>query len=98
MDQQNVFGPAATLNHSIAGFDQLDTQRFSAFHMRAVVTTSMGCLTDGYDLTSIGIVLPLVLATFGDKQSDTLDAAMLAGAALLGAALGALIFGQLAQH
>ena len=28
-------------------------------------TTGMGVFTDGYDLSSIGLVLPLVLASFG---------------------------------
>lgn len=82
----------------VSGFAKLDAQRFSAFHVRAVLTTGMGCVTDGYDLSSIGIVLPLVLASFGIKKISGLDAAMLTGSALLGAALGALIFGQLAQH
>jgi MFS family permease len=94
MDQRDSLGTTGPE----AGFRRLDAQRFSAFHMRALITTGMGCSADGYDLTSIGIVLPLVLTSFGHHQSDAFDAAMLAGAALLGAALGALIFGQLAQR
>jgi MFS family permease len=98
MDQQDSLGGKGAGDHPEAGFGRLDAQRFSAFHRQALITTGMGCVTDGYDLTSIGIVLPLVLASFDAKQSGGFAAAMLAGAALLGAALGALIFGQLAQH
>ena len=41
------------------GFKPLDDQPFKAFHWRAVFTTGMGVFTDGYDLASIGVVLPL---------------------------------------
>jgi MFS family permease len=80
------------------GFKPLDDQPFKAFHWRAVFTTGMGVFTDGYDLASIGVVLPLVLASFGISHIGSLDAALLAGSALLGAALGALIFGMLGQQ
>ena len=80
------------------GFKPLDDQPFKGFHWRAVFTTGMGVFTDGYDLASIGVVLPLVLASFGVSHIGSLDAAMLAGSALLGAALGALIFGVLGQR
>ncbi len=80
------------------GFKPLDDQPFKAFHWRAVFTTGMGVFTDGYDLASIGVVLPLVLASFGVAHIGSLDAALLAGSALLGAAVGALIFGMLGQQ
>ncbi len=81
-----------------SGFTPLDDQPFKAFHWRAVFATGMGVFTDGYDLASIGVVLPLVLASFGVAHIGSLDAALLAGSALVGAALGALIFGVLGQH
>ncbi|WP_459697220.1 MFS transporter [Acidisoma sp. C75] len=58
----------------------------------------MGVFTDGYDLSSIGVVLPLVLASFGIAHIGSLGSAMLAGSALVGAAVGALIFGVLGQR
>jgi MFS family permease len=58
----------------------------------------MGVFTDGYDLASIGVVLPLVLASFGIAHVGSLDAALLAGSALVGAAVGAIIFGVLGQQ
>lgn len=79
-------------------FALLDEQPLKRFHLRAMFTTGMGVFTDGYDLSSIGVVLPLVLASFGIRQVSSLQSAMLAASALVGAALGAVIFGALAQN
>jgi hypothetical protein len=46
-------------------FQALDDQQFSSFHWRAVLTTALGVFTDFYDNTTIGMVLPMVLASFG---------------------------------
>lgn len=78
-------------------FSVIDEQKFKAFHWRAIVTTGLGVFCDGYDLSSIGIVLPLVLASFGIAKIGGLDAGLLTGSALVGAAVGALIFGVLGQ-
>ena len=79
-------------------FADLDEQPFKRFHWLALFTTGMGVFTDGYDLSSIGVVLPLVLASFGVAHITGLESGALAGSALLGAAVGALIFGALAQR
>ncbi|HWI28674.1 MAG TPA: MFS transporter [Stellaceae bacterium] len=79
-------------------FALLDEQPLKRFHLRAMFTTGMGVFTDGYDLASIGVVLPLVLASFGVAHVSGLQSGMLAASALVGAALGALIFGVLAQR
>jgi MFS family permease len=79
-------------------FVEIDELRFSRFHWRTVFTTGMGVFTDGYDLSSIGIVLPLVLASFGVAHITGLEGGALAGSALVGAALGAVIFGVLGQR
>jgi MFS family permease len=79
-------------------FAQLDEHPLSRFHVLAVVTTGMGVFTDGYDLSSIGVVLPLVLASFGIDHISGLQSGLLTGSALVGAALGALLFGALAQQ
>lgn len=78
-------------------FSVIDQQKFKAFHWRAIVTTGLGVFCDGYDLSSIGIVLPLVLASFGIARIGGLEAGLLTGSALVGAAVGALIFGVLGQ-
>ena len=79
-------------------FANQDEQPFKRFHWLTLFTTGMGVFTDGYDLSSIGVVLPLVLASFGVAHITGLEGGMLAGSALVGAAVGALIFGALAQR
>jgi MFS family permease len=81
-----------------SAFAQLDEEPIHRFHLLAVSPTGMGVFTDGYDLSSIGVVLPLVLASFGIDHISGLQSGLLAGSALVGAVVGALIFGVLAQH
>lgn len=81
-----------------SAFQHLDEQPIKRFHLLALFTTGMGFFTDGYDLSSIGVVLPLVLASFGIDHISGLQSGLLAGSALIGAAIGALIFGALAQR
>src|SRR5947209_19527282 len=78
-------------------FTALDEQRFRFFHWRTTLTTGLGVFCDGYDLSSVGIVLPLVLASFGHPSLSSVESALLASSALVGAALGALLFGVLGQ-
>jgi MFS family permease len=80
-----------------SSFSAIDEAKFKAFHWRAILTTGLGVFCDGYDLSSIGIVLPLVIASFGIAKIGGLESAMLAASALVGAAVGALIFGILGQ-
>jgi MFS family permease len=79
-------------------FQHLDEQPIRRFHLLALVTTGMGVFTDGYDLSSVGVVLPMVLASFGIDHISGLQSGLLAGSALVGAAIGALLFGALAQR
>lgn len=81
-----------------SAFEDLDEKPFSRFHLLAMFTTGMGVFTDGYDLSSIGIVLPLVLSSFGVHHISGLQSGLLTGSALVGSALGAVVFGALAQH
>ncbi len=78
-------------------FTAIDQQAFGSFHWRTIVTTGLGVFCDGYDLSSVGIVLPLVLASFGIHRLSGLESAMLAASALVGAAFGAALFGLLGQ-
>ncbi|EQD26321.1 hypothetical protein B1A_21914, partial [mine drainage metagenome] len=71
----------ATPNPS--ALDVLDQQRFSRFHARAVITTGMGVFTDGYDLISISVVLPMVLHSFGVDRLTGLQSSLLVASALL---------------
>ncbi len=81
-------------------FKPLDESRLNFFHVKNLFTTGMGVFTDGYDLSSIGIVLAVVLSSFGIKPgspSYVFYDSLVAGSALIGAAIGALIFGQLSS-
>ncbi len=82
-------------------FRPLDQKDFSWFHVKSLITTGMGVFTDGYDLSSIGIVLLTVLASMGltTKSPDyTLYTSLISGSALIGAALGAIVFGVLSNR
>ncbi|MBW9141878.1 MAG: MFS transporter, partial [Candidatus Aramenus sp.] len=82
-------------------FKPLDEKKFSWFHVKSMITTGMGVFTDGYDLSSIGIVLLTVLSSFGiTKHSPdyALYTSLISGSALIGAAVGAIIFGILSNR
>jgi MFS family permease len=83
---------------SASDFAALDEQKFRAFHWRATLTTGLGVFCDGYDLSALGIVLPLVLTSFGHAKATGLESALLAASALVGATVGALTFGALGQR
>jgi MFS family permease len=78
-------------------FEKLDDKPLSRFHVLAVFTTGMGVFTDGYDLSSIGLVLPLCLTSFGVDHITGLQSGLLTGSALVGSVIGAILFGWLAQ-
>jgi MFS family permease len=81
-----------------SAFEQLDEKPFSRFHVLAMFATGMGVFTDGYDLSSIGIVLKESLHSFGIDHVSGLQTGCLAAAALVGSTLGASVFGALAQR
>jgi MFS family permease len=83
---------------STSDFAALDEQKFKAFHWRATLTTGLGVFCDGYDLTSVGLVMPEILASFGHAKLTGLESALLAASALAGAAIGSLGFGLLGQR
>ena len=76
-------------------YEKMDGKRLSLFHWKSLITTGMGVFTDGYDLSSVGIVLPLITASFGIKSLTGIQSSLLAGSALIGAVIGALLFGHL---
>jgi MFS family permease len=81
----------------VNAFEQLDEKPFSRFHLLAMFTTGMGVFTDGYDLSSIGIVLTQASHSFGIAKLSALQSGFLTGSALVGSVIGASIFGALAQ-
>ena len=79
-------------------FAVLDEQKFNAFHWRTMLVTGLGVFCDGYDISSIGLVLTPALASYGVAAHDIpIDKGFLSASALVGSMLGAVIFGALAQ-
>jgi MFS transporter, PHS family, inorganic phosphate transporter len=72
----------------------LDDAPISRFHRRAVVVSGMGFFTDAYDLFVISTVGVLVQAQW---NLSTTDVSWVQGAAILGAFVGALAFGRIAD-
>ncbi|MCL4318432.1 MAG: MFS transporter [Firmicutes bacterium] len=79
-------------------FVSADRARFGIFQWRSLFTSGMGVFTDGYDLSSIAIVLPLILKSYGITHLIGWQSSFLVGSSLIGAAVGALLFGILANR
>ncbi len=82
-------------------FKPLDEKNFSMYHVKSILTTGMGVFTDGYDLSSIGIVIAAVLSSFGLKPNTgayNFWEGWVSSSALIGAAIGAIIFGILSNR
>lgn len=74
---------------------QLDESPLSSFHFKTVITSGMGFFTDAYDLFVIGVVSTILKNVW---HISTLDISLLSSTALLSAALGAIIFGRIADR
>lgn len=72
----------------------LDDAPTSRFHRRAVLISGMGFFTDAYDLFIIGTVAAMVKTQWNLSTTQT---SWVTGAAILGAFLGAFVFGRLAD-
>ncbi|OYV59675.1 MAG: hypothetical protein B7Z69_06475 [Actinobacteria bacterium 21-73-9] len=74
--------------------DLLNEAPTGRFHRRAVVVSGMGFFTDAYDLFVISTVASLVKVQWG---LTTTEGSWVTGAAILGAFVGAFVFGRLAD-
>jgi MFS family permease len=74
--------------------DLLNEAPRSKFHHRAVLICGMGFFTDAYDLFVIGTVGAIVTSQW---NLSTTEASWVTGAALLGAFVGAFVFGRIAD-
>jgi MFS transporter, PHS family, inorganic phosphate transporter len=74
--------------------EALDNAPLSAFHRRAVVVSGVGFFTDAYDLFVISTVAVLVAV---DWHLGTTKTSWVLGSAILGAFVGAMVFGRLAD-
>lgn len=89
-------GPASNRNDArdITVSDLLNDAPRSRFHNRAVVISGMGFFTDAYDLFVISTVATLVKTQWHLSTSET---SWVSGAAILGAFIGAMVFGRIAD-
>ena len=81
-------------------FKPLDEKKFDIFHIKALFTTGMGVFTDGYLLSSISLVILDVMKNFGITKGSSLYEfwlGILSGSVFLGAIVGAIMFGILAN-
>ncbi|MGH9106387.1 MAG: MFS transporter [Acidimicrobiales bacterium] len=74
--------------------DTLDAAPLSRFHRRAAVVSGVGFFTDAYDLFVISTVAALVSVQWHLTIAET---SWVSGSAILGAFVGALVFGRLAD-
>jgi MFS family permease len=85
---------AGTTGHTASLEDLLDDAPVSRFHRRAVLVSGMGFFTDAYDLFVIGTVATLVTAQW---HLSTAQESWVTGSAILGAFVGAFVFGRIAD-
>lgn len=73
---------------------RLDAGGFTWFQGKVLLTASMGFFTDAYDLFIIGVALRLIEEEW---HLSTLDRSLVTSTALIASAIGALIFGRVAD-
>jgi MFS family permease len=78
-------------------FAAIDEQKLQSFHVRTMLVTGLGVFCDGYDISALGLVLGPVLHSYGIEKMTSYESGALSAMALIGSAVGALIFGFLAQ-
>ena len=77
-----------------SAFAALDDAKPNRFQMKILFTAGMGFFTDAYDLFVIGIVVKIVTDQWHLDSSQT---ALLASSTLAASAVGALVFGRIAD-
>jgi PHS family inorganic phosphate transporter-like MFS transporter len=79
------------------GAPSLDSANVSRFHWALSTLAGMGALIDGYDLSVVSFSVLLVSSQFGIK-SGTLSYSLVLSSALIGMAIGGVLFGRLADR
>jgi PHS family inorganic phosphate transporter-like MFS transporter len=85
---------SASLSNAGTDFSELDNARISSHHWKIMFVSGMGFFTDAYDLFIIGVVMSLLK---GQWHITKLEEGLVGSTALLAAALGALLFGRVAD-
>lgn len=81
-------------NPSTPDFSELDNARIASHHWKIMFISGMGFFTDAYDLFIIGVVMTLLKPLW---RVQPLEESLVESTALLAAALGALLFGRVAD-
>jgi PHS family inorganic phosphate transporter-like MFS transporter len=79
---------------SLETLKKLDESKLSAFHFKMVFTAGMGFFTDAYDLFIIGVVSYILRDLW---HLNTVEVSLLSSTSLISAAVGAVIFGRIAD-
>ncbi len=79
---------------SAADFSQMDDAKVSRHHWKIMFISGMGFFTDAYDLFIIGVVMTLLKPLW---KVQPLEEGLVESTALLAAAIGALLFGRVAD-
>jgi MFS transporter, PHS family, inorganic phosphate transporter len=75
-------------------FDRLDSAKINRFQLKIMFVSGMGFFTDAYDLFVIGIVVALLKTEWHLSTNQT---SWLNSATLLASAVGAILFGRIAD-
>jgi MFS family permease len=75
-------------------FTELDNAKISAHHWKIMFISGMGFFTDAYDLFIIGVVMSLLRPIW---HVGKLEESLVESTALLASAIGALLFGRVAD-
>ncbi|KAL1540648.1 putative inorganic phosphate transporter 1-8 [Salvia divinorum] len=77
----------------------LDSAKTQYYHFKAIIVAGMGLFTDAYDLFCLPPILKLLARIYySHKDVPTAVASAMLAAALLGAAVGQLVFGHLGDR
>jgi MFS family permease len=79
---------------SQSDFTELDNAKISSHHWKIMFISGMGFFTDAYDLFIIGVVMTLLKPLW---HVQPLAEGLVESTALLAAAIGALLFGRVAD-
>ncbi len=85
---------ATPINSGQSDFSAMDNADISKEHWKIMFISGMGFFTDAYDLFIIGVVMALLKPLW---HTGKLEASLVESTALLASAIGALLFGRVAD-
>ncbi|MEM0129098.1 MAG: MFS transporter [Thermoplasmata archaeon] len=91
-------GPSARAGPEGRVLQTLDEAHVGRFHLRSILVAGIGFFTDAYDLFVIGLAIPILVAQYEGGVLQAIPIGLLASAALIGAVLGPVVFGLLADR